>query len=173
MTSRELFIVVLFSFASHVVAAQETFKYDSVSLVVGLGTSIDSILSYFGKPKEIDTFSHEPDAHTHLFASGILVWFDADGGHTRAIEVSSPLFETSTGIRVDDSLAKVIRVYGDGTHQTDFSRGTSDYDTTFRDFADVYFYEYGDDNSGWFVVFYTKNMIVTRIFIYSSGPGSH
>ena len=173
MTTRMLFIVVVLACASHVVAAQETFKYDSVPLVVGLGTPIDSILSYFGKPKEIDTFSHEGDVHTYLFASGILVWFEADGGHTSAIEVSSPLFETSTGIRVNDSLTKVIRVYGHGTHQTDLIRGTSDYDTTFRDFTDVYFYEYGDDNSGWFVVFYVKKTIVVRIFIYSSGPGSH
>jgi len=87
--------------------------------------------------------------------------------------VSTPLFETSAGIRVNDSLAKVIRVYGDGTHQTDLIRGTSDYDTTFRDFTDVCFYEYGDDHSGWFVVFYVKKTIVVRIFIYSSGPGSH
>jgi len=173
MTIRMLYVSVFFSCTSHVVDAQETLKHDSVPLVIGLGTPVDSILSYFGKPKEIDTYSHEADMHTYLFASGLLAWFDADGGQTSAIEVSSPLFETSSGIRVNDSLAKVIRVYGDGTHQTDLIRGTSDYDTTFRDFTDVYFYEYGDDNSGWFVVFYVKKKIVVRIFIYNSGPGSH
>ena len=145
-------------------------KKDFVVGNISFDIKMDSVIKSFGLPKIIDTIDvFRTSDFLGYHYDGFIVWADRRTHEISSFDISKNEFMTQRGLKVGDSINKLIKLYGKGESVDELHMLYDIYDVRFKDYTKVIFYEYHpSDNDAYTVFFYIKHDKVVRIFMYHS-----